>query len=522
MRGAWIAWTNINDCAIWCLFFVSLHLPLSDSFLSKDPSPVVLSSRSRVVSLQLVSIPIDPSCPSRTPFVCRPFRSRFTSRISRRPPNMNPNQSPSVESQPDGPVTVNQMNQMMGQILQQFARQQQDTIQQQVNAAVENAVRHVQLQQHLSSSQSNISSAAAAAAAAAGSASTASPRLSPGSDSSSLRVNPSMSSSVLPPKVKISPPSTFTGARSVNVDAWIFEVNQYLTLCGVSTEEQRVAVASSYFKEAALQWWQGRCRSLNPPTQDWLAFTNAIKERFQPLAASRTARAQIRNLRQVNMSVADYSNKFYNLVQLITDMSDTDQVELFVFGLRNAISREVDMREPKTLLEAMTTAQKVETLLDNRRTYLNPTFEPRILPTSTSTYKSTSTPSGSTSSSAPSAMELGNVNMIENCNYEQSSDPEVIGEQEDEYKRYLEEGENYEPNFDIWDGMDQKNCNEENSEQLQAIQQRNGRAAPFLPQEEFTRCMKERLCLRCKKPGHIARHCPLRPPQQHPSKRNFQ
>ena len=111
-------------------------------------------------------------------------------------------------------------------------------------------------------------------------------------------------------KVKISTPANFNGARQVNVALWLFEMDQYLTLCGVFEDSQRVAVASSYLKESAFSWWESLCRQSHPATRNWMAFTTAIRERFQPLAASRTARAQLHNLRQDSMSVADYSNSF--------------------------------------------------------------------------------------------------------------------------------------------------------------------------------------------------------------------
>src|SRR5437879_316927 len=47
----------------------------------------------------------------------------------------------------------------------------------------------------------------------------------------------------LPSKVKLSPPSNFTGTRTINTDAWIFEMEQYLRICGVP-EPQKVNVAS--------------------------------------------------------------------------------------------------------------------------------------------------------------------------------------------------------------------------------------------------------------------------------------
>lgn len=428
---------------------------------------------------------------------------------------MNPVPGPSsaVPNDPsnNNPITLVQMNNMMVQMLDELARQQQEVIQKQVQAAVHSAV--VQLQQQLPA------------------ASTSSSSSSSGSGSSSDPTNPIYVAPIpvaaLPSKVKVATPGTFTGNRTLNVDTWLFEMNQYLAVCGVTTDNQRIAVASSYLKEVALQWWLGRCRHPNIPPQDWPSFVNALKERFQPLAASRTARAELHNLRQGAMSVADYSNKFYSLIQLITDMGEADQVERFIYGLRHAISKEVDMREPKTLQDAMSAAQKIELLLDNRRHYLN-----RPYPTSnySSSYRpspqyttSSSTPSTSaTASSAP--MELGNLNapVDDGTNGQEPSEhEEETADLEAEYQRYLEEGvDNYEPAFES-ENVDGGDGGAE-SEMLQAMQQRGGRA-PFLSREEFSRCMKERLCLRCKKPGHVARFCPLRPrQQQQTTKRNFQ
>jgi hypothetical protein len=120
-------------------------------------------------------------------------------------------------------------------------------------------------------------------------------------------------------------------------------------------------------------------------------------------------------------------------------------------------------------------------------------------------------------------MELGNLNTgsLSTSTDNQYDDCAVTEEQEDEYQRYLDEGENFEPNFNMWDAIEEE---EDKAEQLQAVQHRTRNAtgrAPFLPRDEFTRCMKERLCLRCKKPGHIARNCPLLPPPHRPSQQRF-
>jgi hypothetical protein len=376
-----------------------------------------------------------------------------------------------------------------------------NTLPDQITMAVQNAMRRYEpaLQSIMSSSSSSIPSA---------------PNLFPTS-SPITSVN-------LGAKVKISTPANFTGARQVNVASWLFEMDQYLSLCDVVDDRYRVAVATSYLKESAFAWWESVCRQPNPPTHSWLAFTIALKDRFQPLAASQTARAQLLNLRQESMSVADYSNKFYSLVQLIPDMSDADQVEKFVRGLRGGLVREVYIREPKTLHEAMTMAQKMETLSNDHRHYSNwrRPYTSSATTTTSSTY--TTIPSSSSSNSRPSslpsyrstAMDLSNLNLSDaTSNSPEStlhSEPEWTTEQEDEYQRYVTEGEHFEPHYDVWDAREPEFAPEEKAEQLQAIQQRNKNYnAPYMPREEFTRCMNEHLCLRCKKPGHIARNCPL-------------
>jgi phosphopantetheine adenylyltransferase len=332
-------------------------------------------------------------------------------------------------------------------------------------------------------------------------------------------------------RVKISTPANFTGARNVNVALWLFEMESYMSLCGVYDDQQRVAVASSYLKESAFSWWERLCNQNHIASQSWDHFKVTIRERFQPLAASRTARAQLHNLRQENMSVAEYSNKFYSLIQLINDMSEADQVENFIRGLRNKLGREVDLQDPKLLHTAMSIAQKVETIFDNHRNYWRPANSSTST-TTTSTYTSIPSSTYSYPSSSSVAMDLNNLNLYDSSSSASHSNPvmdnEWSDEREDEYSRYVNEGDGFEPRYDVWEGADAENEQEEKAEQLQAIQQKSRNySAPFMPREEFTRCMQNRLCLRCKKPGHIARNCPI--PRQQPfsssssshPKRNF-
>jgi hypothetical protein len=393
-----------------------------------------------------------------------------------------PSTHTSTEAPADGPVTLSALNQMMSQFIDHISQQQKATVQQQVHAAIESTLSQL------------------------------SPKL-----SSYVEENKApIMSSPLPPKVKICQPSHFTGAVNRSAETWLFEMNKYLLLCQVRDEEQRVAIASSYLKDSALTWWRSRSKQVNPPS-DWLAFTAAFKHRFQPLEASLTARARLYTLKQgPHDSLVDYNAKFENLTQLIDDMSEADQIYIYLRSIRLSIAKEIDTKVFKSLNEAMSLAVRTDTLLNNRHysNYASPIYEPR--PNSTVSVKTT-TASDNPSTSTATAMELGNIDTSSGLNKQEQEEQYDEVEKEEEYRRFLEEGDNYQPSFDIWNTVEQPEILEAEVEQLQAIQRRSFSRVPNISREEFERCMKERLCLRCKKPNHIARDCPLRPLHPYPT-----
>ena len=321
-----------------------------------------------------------------------------------------------------------------------------------------------------------------------------------------------VSQTPLPVKVKISPPSNFSGTREVNVDSWLFEMVQYLNACGVA-EDQRVGVASSYLKNNALQWWftQNQLSNAQRPST-WDAFATAVRLRFQPVAASREARAQLRSLRQDKMSVSEYCSKFHSLINMIPDMSEADQIEIFSFGLRPSLQRDVAIQDPTSLNDAMIKAQKMESihnLNDPRRSSYN--FAPFSNSFSSNSSLSTrhGSPSSSSTASTPGStvpMELGAMSM------ESEAEPTEMSE----YERYIELGDDYQQEETDSEQVDNSSKEEESTPHLQVLsvssrssdQRRNN--APFLSEAEFTRRMREGLCLRCARTGHVARNCPTR------------
>jgi hypothetical protein len=281
----------------------------------------------------------------------------------------------------------------------------------------------------------------------------------------------------------------FSSSKS-NVTTWLAEMQQYMEATDIP-QHRRVIHAATYLRGTALLAWQ-TYRKLNPNAAlGWEQFELWFLHRFQPIAASKTARAQLRTLcQEPGRSVATYNDAFLRIMQMITDMNEADQVEYYKHGLNNReVANWVDRTDPKTLMEAMECAQR-EDLRKARFNRAHPSF-PRPV-SSFSSYPSTS-------SSAQQAvpMELGQLH----------------GEGEDmEHDMYNE-----------YDMSDEQGA----AQQLSFMSRRPAPRRPFvrpsgapsgttpaipkLTPAERQRCMKEHLCFRCRQKGHGALNCPSFP-----------
>lgn len=164
-------------------------------------------------------------------------------------------------------------------------------------------------------------------------------------------------------------PSAFNGHVSSNVEQWCLEMERYFHITGLPEQDpRRVALASTYLKDVASGWYNGAIRAQElTQSATWSEFRSKIVQRFRRIAPARVARAALRQLRH-RSRVEGYSKEFERLLQDIPDMSVTDQIEQYIYGLQRHIAAEVDRQEPTTLHAAMEAAQRVELLLSTHRT----------------------------------------------------------------------------------------------------------------------------------------------------------
>ncbi len=254
------------------------------------------------------------------------------------------------------------------------------------------------------------------------------------------------------------------------------------------SQQRWVAHAATYLRGTALLAWQSYLKLSPSPIVPWQQFEQWFLARFQPIAAAKTARVALRTLRQQpGHSVSTYNDEFMRLMQMITDMAEIDQVEYYKHGLNSReVANWVDRRDPKTLMEAMEYAQ-LEDLRDKR--FKNSQSFTR------SSHSFPSFPSASSAVQVSVPMELGHLH----------------GDGEDaEYDMYEDEQAETAPQLSF---MSRRPAARHPSSRHPSAAPGSAptNTTPKLTPAERQRCMKERLCFRCRQKGHGALTCPSFP-----------
>ena len=168
----------------------------------------------------------------------------------------------------------------------------------------------------------------------------------------------------------------------------------------------------------------------------------------------------------------------------INDMAEADQIEYFTRGLHPSMQKEVVLKAPATLDEAIQLVSRYDVLMSSRAFRpANSGYRPYHYqsPFQYGNQRGTSGySSGSSGGSAP--MELGKMEADD-------TDHPDIG--------YSPNGDEHtNDGVELFNGM-----------QGSFPRQQNRGRVPNISKEEFTRCRRMGLCLRCKQPGHVARNC---------------
>lgn len=308
---------------------------------------------------------------------------------------------------------------------------------------------------------------------------------------------------------KLPPPTKFRGESGFRVDAWIRELQRQFDYYDTEfpSDKERVKFAAAFMEDLAAQWWLDAAPTLREQHREaipWSAFVEALHARFRPLESALVARQQLEQLQQGSQSVDQYAHRFQAILTSIKDMSEADKVYRFVVNLRNALKQKVLQEGHKTLREAIQSAASHEAAYRFSRPHPAQSYQ-RFVPHTRS----------DASGSVP--MDINNVESEckeeddESFVGEGGSTPSAISIPESALSALAAK---------LTAHVDQR---------INAIvQQRRGPPpprrsndlVPGLTPEELERCLRNRLCLRCKQPGHMKSECPQRNAPRAPRRGN--
>ncbi|KAF9176373.1 hypothetical protein BGZ51_000829 [Haplosporangium sp. Z 767] len=113
-------------------------------------------------------------------------------------------------------------------------------------------------------------------------------------------------------------------------------------------------------RDDAKAWWRSAELSLTTP---WPIFRKAFTDYHTPPNAVAAARTALENLRQNKMTVATYTHRFRRHLRLIPSIDNGTTLHMYMKGLEPNTSKEVRLRQPETLGQAIHQASIIHAVL---------------------------------------------------------------------------------------------------------------------------------------------------------------
>jgi hypothetical protein len=158
-----------------------------------------------------------------------------------------------------------------------------------------------------------------------------------------------------PPK-----PEPYTGAMDADLCLnFVDSYEEYFQIIGLTNAKWVPFIVLALTLEAR-SWWRTSGLKLDTTWED---FKSAFTDRFTPPDAVNAARKRLASLTQGRRSVAEYTSDFRSCLRIIKNMDDGTSLFEYLRGLEKSTGREVRLRQPKDLKEAITQATIVHSIL---------------------------------------------------------------------------------------------------------------------------------------------------------------
>ena len=163
--------------------------------------------------------------------------------------------------------------------------------------------------------------------------------------------------------VKMPKPKSYYGARNpLVIDTWLHRMEDYLEMTKTK-DEWKTRIAAGYLEGPAFLWYQQAAEQWAMwPYTPWETFKQALKARFIMPNADMKYWMEWNSLKQ-DRTVAEYITRF-NTTRMVLQITDENiAMDRFINGLRWKTQTEVRLRGPTSLEEAMSIADRYDTLM---------------------------------------------------------------------------------------------------------------------------------------------------------------
>nr|XP_017224822.1 PREDICTED: uncharacterized protein At1g04910-like [Daucus carota subsp. sativus] len=122
----------------------------------------------------------------------------------------------------------------------------------------------------------------------------------------------------------VNPPEFKGSADPIEARIWLKEIEKAFMLVKVR-DEQKTEFASYYLKEEATYWWESVRAMEGTEDVTWDRFKELFLEKYFPQFLQDRMELQFLELKQGDMSVAEYEKKFAELARFVPTYVDTDR-----------------------------------------------------------------------------------------------------------------------------------------------------------------------------------------------------
>lgn len=132
---------------------------------------------------------------------------------------------------------------------------------------------------------------------------------------------------------KLRQPEGFAGSSFDRIKVWIPQMHNYLTH-STTPESEWVGVAQSYLLGQAQQVWQHALQGIYETPIPFSKFKEVLVKRYGPYDPERTARRDLRHIKQDGMSGMEYDRAFRTILADIDNPDERTVIDCYIEGLQ--------------------------------------------------------------------------------------------------------------------------------------------------------------------------------------------